>query len=545
MPLRPTALRQEDAARYRRQGHWSPAPVAQRFADTCAREPYKVALVDGERRLTFAELDRLSRRLALGLLSLGVSPGDPIAYPLPNWWETVVIFLAAARIGAVANPILPIFRERELAFILRQTGASVIFVPGVFRGCDYRALLATIRRELPDRAQILVVRDDPPAAMRSFAQFLETPWERAPQTADRVVTSVDPASVLLLMYTSGTTAEPKGVLHTHQTLIAEVDSLARVHRLTAADTTLMPSPLTHVSGLIHAILAPALLGTTAVLMERWEPGEALRLMERERVSYMVGAPAFLQDLTADTHRASHDLTSFRLFSCGGANVSADLIRHARRRLGCVAKRVYGSTEFPTITTTGAADAETMGIETEGRAIPPAEVRIAGEDGSALLPGSEGEVQARGPECFVGYSDPTLNAEAFTPDGWFRTGDLGSLDAAGYLRITGRSKDIVIRKGEKFSVREVEDLIARHAAVAEAVVVAVPDANTGERACAVVELRPDHSLTLEQLASFLTQQGLARQKLPEQLVVRATLPRTESGKIHRAAVKAELLGSGKN
>jgi cyclohexanecarboxylate-CoA ligase len=329
-------------------------------------------------------------------------------------------------------------------------------------------------------------------------------------------------------------------LHTHHTLSAEVESLARVHQLTPADTTLMPSPLTHISGLLHAILVPALLGTAAVLMERWDATEALRLIEAEQVSYMVGAPTFVRDLIDAQQRRGRDLSSFRLFSCGGADVSADLMCRARATLGCLAKRVYGSTEFPTISTTDAADADTMGIETEGRVIAPAELRIVDDDGAPCAAGVAGEVQARGPECCVGYRDAAMNRDAFTDDGWFRTGDLGVLDAAGYLRITGRIKDIVIRKGEKLSVREIEDAIARHPAVAEVIVLAVPDAVTGERACAVIVLRTGETLDLAALGAFLGAQGLARQKHPEELIVRAGLPRTDSGKIHRAALKKELL-----
>jgi cyclohexanecarboxylate-CoA ligase len=282
------------------------------------------------------------------------------------------------------------------------------------------------------------------------------------------------------------------------------------------------------------------LGTRAVLMDRWEPGAGLDLIERERVTYMVGAPTFLADLADHPDLDRRDVSSLRLFSCGGADVSPDLIRRARARLGCVAKRVYGSTEFPTITTTDAADAEAMGIETEGRPIPPNRVRILDEDGSAPPPGSEGEVQARGPECFVGYADPTLDADAFTADGWFRSGDLGRLDAEGYLRITGRLKEIVVRKGEKFSLRELEELIARHPAVADVAVVAMPDPVTGERACAVVVLRDDQPLTLAEISEFLTAAGLARQKLPEQLEVVRNLPRTDSGKVQRAELKRLLL-----
>jgi cyclohexanecarboxylate-CoA ligase len=304
----------------------------------------------------------------------------------------------------------------------------------------------------------------------------------------------------------------------------------------------MPSPLTHISGVVHGILTPALLGTCAVLMQRWDPALALALIEKERVTYMVGAPIFLRDLADHPERERFDLGSLRLFSCGGAEVSAELIRRARRRLGCVAKRVYGSTEFPTMTTTDAGDADSMGIESEGRPIEPVRIRIVDEHGRAAATGVDGEIQARGPERFVGYTDPALTAEVFTADGWFRSGDLGHVDRDGYLHLTGRIKDIVIRKGEKFSSREIEDLISRHPAVAAAAVVALPDADTGERACAAVTLRPGFHLTLDELAAFLSEAGLARQKLPEQLEVLDELPHTESGKIHKAAIKERLAGT---
>ena len=512
--------------------------VGEAFARTCARHGEKLALVDGDRRLTFSDLDGLSARVAGAFLAAGIRPGDVVAYQLPNWWEAVVVFLAGARLGAIVNPVLPIFRERELEFIVNQARPSVLVIPGAFRGCDHRALVAGLRARLSCPARIFVARAEPLADMHAFASLTDRP-QGSTAEAPPVLPNPKPDSILLLMYTSGTTAAPKGVRHTHATLTAEVESLERVHGLTAADTTLMPSPLTHISGVIHAILTPALIGTTAVLMERWQATEALRLIARERVTYMVGAPTFLRDLTEEVARERYDLSSFRLFSCGGADVSAALIRRAREHLGCIAKRVYGSTEFPTITTTDAGDADRMGAHSEGRVIAPTELRVVGEDGRALPAGCEGEVQARGPECFVGYSDPALDAEAFTADGWFRTGDLGVMDAAGYLRITGRLKDIIIRKGEKFSVRELEERIARHPGVADVAVVAIPDPDTGERACAVVVLTPGATLTLAELGAFLSAQGLARQKLPERLEIVDTLPRTESGKVQRAELRRQL------
>ena len=537
VPISPT-FPNPHVAHFRAAGSWPQQSLAALFARTVQRQPARESLIEGTRRLTFHDLNELVQRAVGGFQSLGLGPGDVIAYQLPNWWEAAVVFLAAQRLGAIVNPLLPIFRESELRFTLRQSQARALIIPGIFRGGDHRELVAAVRGALPALAEVLVVRAEPLSGMRSFATLLD-----ASPTPAALAPTVDPDSLALLMYTSGTTAEPKGVLHTHNSLAAEVLSLERVHQLTPADRTLMPSPLTHISGVIHGILAPALLGTSAVLMERWEPARAADLIARERVTYMIGAPTFLQDLLAEP--PARETRSLRLFSCGGAGVSPALMQRARERFpNCVAKRVYGSTEFPTLTTTDADDALTHGIDTEGRAIAPAEVRIADAAGNALPVGAEGEVQGRGPECFVGYLDARLNADAFTHDGWFRTGDLGVLDAAGYLRITGRLKEIVIRKGEKISVKEVEDAIAAHPAVAEAVVIPCPDAHTGERTCAVVRLHAGRSIDLESLAAFLDARGLAKQKWPEQLDVVTDFPRTESGKVLRTRLKERFAGGTK-
>lgn len=520
----------------------SPAPlrtVGDAFAATVAAQPHALALIDGQTFLTFTDLDGRVAELCRSLSAAGIGVGDVVAYQLPNWWEAVVVFLASAHLGAIVNPLLPSFRESELRFTLRQSGARVLFIPAVFRGCDHRDLIATIRDDLPDLEEIVVCRssnENQRAGRRELFPGLAAPtWQETPPPHH------DADALLLLMYTSGTTSLPKGVLHTHATLVAEIESLARVHSLGPGDCCLMPSPLTHISGVIHAILAPAILGTRAVLVDRWEPAVALRQIASEFVTYMVGAPTFLQDLIPEARARYRDTTSFRLFSCGGAAVTPDLVRQARETFPtCVAKRVYGSTEFPTISTTGPEDALTHGIETEGRAIAPVEIRIVGEDGRPCAAGEEGEVQARGPECFVGYADASLNEESFTADGWFRSGDLGALDAAGYLRITGRIKEIVVRKGEKISLREVEEAVAAHPAVAEVAVVPLPDAETGERACAVVVLRPAAALGLDELGLFLTCAGLARHKHPERLEIVDALPRTASGKIAKAGLAAVLV-----
>src|SRR6185369_15415889 len=257
----------------------------------------------------------------------------------------------------------------------------------------------------------------------------------------------------------------------------------------------------------------------------------------EGVTYMVGAPTFLRDLAHHPELARHDVRRFRLFSCGGAVVDPTLVREAAARLDCVAKRVYGSTEFPTVTTTGPDDPPERRIDSEGRAIGAAEVRVVDDDGTTLPPGREGEVWARGPDCFLGYGSPILDAEAFAEGGWFRTGDLGTLDAAGYLRITGRRKDIIIRKGENISARELEDAIATHPAIAEVAVIGLPDPAAGEIACAVLRLRPAADPpTLDALAAHLLAHGLSKRKLPERLELVDDFPRAPSGKILKRALR---------
>jgi cyclohexanecarboxylate-CoA ligase len=519
--------------RYRRTGLWPGETLWTAWARTADRAGDHPALVEGPRRTSYRALAGQAERLAAGLAALGVRPGDGIAFQLPNWTETVAVMLAAARLGAVANPVLPTHRDRELRFVLTEGGARVLFVPGRYRGTDHRSLVAAIRADGVGPEHVVVVRDAAAPGTLTWEDVAETGAGLPPPFTDG-------SAVALLIYTSGSTADAKGVLHSHDTLLAEGRSLGPVHGFGPRDVTLMPSPLTHVSGIAHGLLVPAVFGTTVVLMDRWEAAEGLALIAAERVTYMVGAPTFLRDLVLHPARASTDLSSLRLFSCGGADVDPTLVREAAAALGCVVKRVYGSTEFPTVTTTGPDDPPERRADGEGRAIGANELRLVDDDGRPVPAGTEGEVLARGPELFLGYQNVALDAEAFDADGWFRTGDLGVIDAEGYLRITGRKKDIIIRKGENISAREVEDVIAAHPAVAEVAVVGLPDAAAGEIACAVIRCRAGASPpTLATLVEFLLARGLSKRKLPERLEVVEDFPRAASGKIVKRALKTDL------
>jgi cyclohexanecarboxylate-CoA ligase len=516
---------------YRAAGYWLREGFFHFFAATCKRLADRQALIDGTTRLTFGEIAARVERVARGLSSAGVRPGTVVAVQLPNWWETVVAYWAVIRLGAVLNPILPAYREREVEFILREGGAEVLFVPGVFRGFDHKALAERVASRTPSLRVVVVVRDEPAPGQIAFDALRGTGELPAPPRGE---------DVLLLMYTSGTTADPKGVIHSHETLLYEVRSLERVHSLTENDVTLMPSPLTHVSGLLHAALVPFVIGTRAVLMDQWRPDHALDEIAREAVTYMVGAPVFLSDLASHPRVGSDPPVTLRLFSCGGAGVSPELMIESRARLGCVSKRVYGSTEMPTLTTTSGDDPPERSSHTEGRAIWAAELRIVDDEDRDLPTGREGEILARGPDCFLGYRSPALDTEAFAPGGWFRTGDLGVVDASGYLTVTGRKKDIVIRKGEKVSAAEVEAAVARHPAVADVAVIALPDPATGERACACVITRPGMPLTLAELCDFLRAEGFPAHKLPEALEIVRELPRTASGKVQKHLLRDTVI-----
>lgn len=525
------------AQKHRDSGSWRGIPLGRTFEETCRAQPTAVALIDGPTRLEFARLHEAVRRCANGLLEAGVEPGNAVAYQLPNWWEAAVVLLAASRVGAQAVPIVPFLRAREVAAILGETRPRIVVVPERLGDTKYLPLVReAIERQAPgfEPPRIVLTRSTRPAADAVDFTRLVT------DSATRELPTVDPGTLAVIIYTSGSTAAPKGAMHTHETLDAELASLREVHGLGPADRVLMPSPLTHVSGVVHGVLAPALLGTSAVLMDRWEPGEALRLIEAHRVTYMIGAPTFLQEMLAHPDLYKRDLSSLRLFSCGGASVPPELMRLGREKLpGLVTKRVYGSSEFPTISTTSADDARTRGLDTEGRALPGVELRICDEEGREQPEGVEGEIRARGPDCFVGYVDARLDDDAFDDDGFLRTGDLGVLDEEGYLTVTGRAKDIIVRKGEKISAREVEDLILEHPAVAEVAVVPVADPETGERACACVLVKRERSApSLEDLVAFLRERDVTSRKLPERLVVRDHFPRAPSGKIHKKRLREE-------
>jgi cyclohexanecarboxylate-CoA ligase len=506
----PPALRQQ----WRARGVWAGDTLLDRLA---AAPGEQLAIVDGDTRLAVDDVHAAISGYASRLHRLGVARGDIVCWQLPNWWEAVVFCWAVWHCGAVASPITPTLRRREVEFILEQTRARVVAVPRAFRGTDYVGLV----RETGFDGEIIVVRDEP------------VPTGAAPVAA---VAVDDPAVVL---WTSGTTSDPKGVVHTHQSLRVEADTITAAHEIRPGESLLLPMPVTHVAGLTYGILLPVTNGITTVLMDTWEPGHALDLVERERIAVMISTPVFMRTMIDHPNFATTDVTSVRLFSLGGAGVAPSMVREGAARFGCWCKRTYGSTEYPTLTTGRFGDDPERDATTDGHLIGDAELRIVDPETVRDVPhGTAGELLVRGPEMFSGYLDTALDAESFVDGGWFRTGDLAVFDGE-YLTIVDRLKDVIIRGGENVSALEVESALLTYPAIADAACVAMPDDVMGEKVCAFVIPRDGAQPTLDGIRAHLLDEGLARYKLPERLEVRTTLPRTASGKIQKAKLRDEM------
>ncbi len=513
-------------------GDWRDTTLLDHLATAVSRTPDKTAVVafrgSEETRITYRELDRLASVVAGNLAALGVGTGDTVSFQLPNWWEFTVLHLACLKLGAVSNPLMVIFRERELSFMLALAETKVLIVPASFRAFDYPAMAANIRAAVPTLAHVFAVGGESPHA-RPFADLL-APCEAPPAGA------LSPDAVIQLLYTSGTTGEPKGVLHTSNTMLSNLVPFAERLGLGADDVIHMPSPMAHQLGFMYGLVLPVMLGCTAVLQDLFAPAEMARQITAEGATFTMGATPFLNDLTE--YVATHDVatTSLRVFVSAGAPIPRALVAKARPTLGAAIISAWGMSENGAVTTTRPTDDEEKATATDGCALPGMQVRVVDPNGVELAPGEEGSLKVRGCSNFAGYlKRPELdNTDA---DGWFDTGDLARMDADGYIRIAGRSKDIIIRGGENIPVVEVEGLLFRHPAIAEVSVVGYPDARLGERACAFVRLREGAEFSFAEMTSYLEAQRMARQYIPERLEIVTDMPRTPSGKVQKFRLRA--------
>ncbi len=516
-------------------GFWRDETLLDHLARAVAARPSHTAIVarrsegGAEARLSYAELDRRATLVAMSLRDRGVARGDVVSFQLPNWWEFSVLHLACLKLGAVSNPLMVIFRERELGFMLGLAESKVLVVPQRFRGFDYAAMAATVRAQLPVLRHVITVGGEGPD---SFDALLSPAGDPAGFRAD----PPGPDDVIQLLYTSGTTGEPKGVMHSSNTMLSNLVPFATRLGLGADDVIHMPSPLAHQLGFMYGIVLPVMLGGTAVLQDIFTAPEMARQVREEACSFTMGATPFLNDLTEHVAATGEATPSLRVFVSAGAPIPRALVAKARPTLGAAIISAWGMSENGAVTTTRIEDPEEKTTGTDGLALPGMELRIldAGPDG-------QGALQVRGCSNFVGYlKRPELDPK--DPDGWFDTGDLARMDAEGYIRIAGRSKDIIIRGGENIPVVEVEGLLFRHPAVAEVAIIGVPDPRLGERACAYVRLKDGAALSFAEMVAHLEAQRMAKQYIPERLEIVAELPRTPSGKIQKFRLRDMARGA---
>lgn len=518
-------------------GAWQDRTIIDYLLQAVAAVPDKPALVsyrvaeDQRSELSYRQLDQLTTRVAAGLVGLGVGRGDVVACQLPNWWQLTLLSLACARIGAVINPLMPIFRERELRFMLQHAETRVFVIPHRYRNFDYPAMVEGIRADLPGLEHVLVVGGEGPD---SFEQvLLERAWESEMDTAalfaERKAGADDIAQ---LLYTSGTTGEPKGVLHTYNTLFSNVRPYAERLQLGAGDTIMMASPLAHQTGFLYGVMMPLYLQATAVLQDLWDPQYAVKVASAERPTFTMASTPFLADLIDIAPQYPGQLDSLRVFVSAGAPIPGALVERAAQIVSARIVSAWGMTENGAVTTTLLDDPVTRATSSDGVALPYMEVRVVDDHYQPLPAGQEGSLQVRGASLFVGYlKRPELYQ--VDADGWFDTGDLATIDADGYIRITGRTKDVVIRGGENIPVVELENLLYKHPAIAAVALVGCPDPRLGERVCAYVTLHGGYTeLSLAEVTGYLSEQGVSRNYLPEYLEVMDELPRTPSGKIQK-------------
>lgn len=524
-------------AAYRQQGLWGDASLADYWQQTARAMPDKIAVVDNHgASYTHSALNHAASCLANWMLAKGIESGDRIAFQLPGWCEFTVIYLACLKIGAVSVPLLPSWREAELVWVLNKCQAKMFFAPTLFKQTRPVDLILPLQNQLPQLQQIVGVDKLAPATSSlSLSQIIA---DNTPLTT-AITTHGDELAAVL--FTSGTEGLPKGVMLTHNNILASERAYCARLNLTWQDVFMMPAPLGHATGFLHGVTAPFLIGARSVLLDIFTPDACLALLEQQRCTCMLGATPFVYDLLNVLEKQPADLSALRFFLCGGTTIPKKVARECQQ-LGIKLLSVYGSTESSPHAVVNLDDPLSRFMHTDGYAAAGVEIKVVDDARKTLPPGCEGEEASRGPNVFMGYFDePELTARALDEEGWYYSGDLCRMDEAGYIKITGRKKDIIVRGGENISSREVEDILLQHPKIHDACVVAMPDERLGERSCAYVVLKaPHHSLSLEEVVAFFSRKRVAKYKYPEHIVVIEKLPRTASGKIQKFLLRKDIM-----
>lgn len=522
----------EDRQRFESERWWSDQTLGQWLAERLeANRDLEFVIHSATRpwRGTFGDVLDLSQRVAAGLAGLGVQAGEVVTFQTPNWIEGVATFYGAALLGAVVAPVVHIYGSRELSYILRECEPRVHVTAPRFGRQDYLANLASL--PAPPPMQVVVTGDECPAGFTPFDQL-------AAATPADTPAPVDPSKPAVVGWTSGTTANPKGVIHSHQTALAEVRQLSR-QAPPNPRPNLLANPISHAIGMLGALLIPVEVGKPVHLLDQWDPAVVLRLMVEEDLSTGGGAPYFLTSLLDHPDFTDAHLERLGIQGMGGAPVPRAVAERATG-LGITVYRSYGSTEHPSITGCRYSDSLEKRLDTDGVPLPGNEIRLVDPDGKDVEAGQPGQILSRGPELFLGYTDPELTARAFDEEGWYHTNDIAVVDEDGYIRITDRTSDLIIRGGENISAAEVEELLLRMPGVAEVAVVAAPDERMGEHAAALLRMVPGHpGPDLAQVRAHLEAAGLARPKWPEEVLVVEDFPRTGSGKVQKYVIRDQL------
>lgn len=530
-------------------GLWPDRLITDYLDHAVARQPNKTAVVAYNSsaktsiRKSFAELDRASRRAALGLAAMGIGSGDVVSFQLPNRWEFIALYVACTRLGAICNPLISVYRSRELRFMLAQAASKILFIPASFRGFCYPEMIASLRPELQNLREVIVLDETPAGATATL--FADDPLNAAENEKLARLPRANPNDLTEILYTSGTTGQPKGVMHTHNTLYGLVVEYIRALDLTSDDSVLQSAPLAHQAGLLHGVIMPIILGATVVLQDVWDAAVAVRLIEEHKAKHIHAATPFLADLADCEDVAHHDISSLRTFVCAGAPIPRTLVRRAIERLKIDVIASWGMTEIGTATCTRREDAAERIFNTDGGPLRGTDLRVVDDAGRPVPAETEGRLQARGISLFVGYLNrPDLSELA--EGGWFDTGDLARMNVDGYIRITGRSKDLIIRGGQNIPIVEIEEQLMKHPLIKEAAIVGMPDPRLGERACAFVTLKPPYRrVTFEEMVRFLKDAGTATPYLPERLEIIEEMPRTASGKLQKFKLRDRLRGAQKS
>ncbi|ENA2800884.1 medium-chain fatty-acid--CoA ligase [Shigella flexneri] len=524
-------------AAYRQQGLWGDASLADYWQQTARAMPDKIAVVDNHgASYTYSALDHAASCLANWMLAKGIESGDRIAFQLPGWCEFTVIYLACLKIGAVSVPLLPSWREAELVWVLNKCQAKMFFAPTLFKQTRPVDLILPLQNQLPQLQQIVGVDKLAPATSSlSLSQIIA---DNIPLTT-AITTHGDELAAVL--FTSGTEGLPKGVMLTHNNILASERAYCARLNLTWLDVFMMPAPLGHATGFLHGVTAPFLIGARSVLLDIFTPDACLALLEQQRCTCMLGATPFVYDLLNLLEKQPADLSALRFFLCGGTTIPKKVARECQQR-SIKLLSVYGSTESSPHAVVNLDNSLSRFMHTDGYAAAGVEIKVVDDARKTLPPGCEGEEASRGPNVFMGYFDePELTARALDEEGWYYSGDLCRMDEAGYIKITGRKKDIIVRGGENISSREVEAILLQHPKIHDACVVAMPDERLGERSCAYVVLKaPHHSLSLEEMAAFFSRKRVAKYKYPEHIVVIEKLPRTASDKIQKFLLRKDII-----